>query len=275
MESFYGHCKALYVKAGATVKAGQRIAAVGTTGASTGNHLHFGMHRNGSSVNPLSYVSAKDTTANYTGSSTSTSAENRVRAKFTAYYPADNAMEGGFYDAQGNLLDPSKRTMAAPKSVPFGTQVTIIGTGTSRDGTTYTVNDRGGAITVENGVYHFDILMRTAAECNSWGVKYGYAILGGTGAADTGSGTGAAATEKKEITTVVVQSVTGLSAVQKNQLLDLPPHLTNGMELRIQNDKIYVPCVAGEVKLERSRKGEPAKTDVYRDEGCNFELSGG
>lgn len=131
LESFYGHCKALYVKSGATVKAGQRIAAVGTTGASTGNHLHFGMHRNGSSVNPLSYVSAKDTTANYTGSSTSTSAENRVRAKFTAYYPADNAMEGGFYDAQGNLLDPSKRTMAAPKSVPFGTQVTIIGTGTS------------------------------------------------------------------------------------------------------------------------------------------------
>lgn len=275
LESFYGHCKALYVKAGATVKAGQRIAAVGTTGASTGNHLHFGMHRNGSSVNPLSYVSAKDTTANYTGSSTSTSTENRVRAKFTAYYPADNAMEGGFYDAQGNLLDPSKRTMAAPKSVPFGTQVTIIGTGTSRDGTTYTVNDRGGAITVENGVYHFDILMGTAAECNSWGVKYGYAILGGTGAAGTGGGGGTttAETEKKEITTVVVQSVTGLSAVQKNQLLDLPPHLTNGMELRIQNDKIYVPCVAGEVKLERSRKGEPAKLTftVMKDAILNFQ----
>ena len=50
--SFYAHCKALYVSKGSKVSAGQKIAAVGTTGSSTGNHLHFGMHKNGSSVNP-------------------------------------------------------------------------------------------------------------------------------------------------------------------------------------------------------------------------------
>ncbi len=102
-----------------------------------------------------------------------------VKAMFTAYYPADNALEGGFYDAMGNRLDPSKRTIAAPKSVPFGTKVTIKDTGTSRDGQTYTVTDRGGAITIKNGVYHFDILMGSNSECNNWGVRYGTAIIGG------------------------------------------------------------------------------------------------
>ena len=102
-----------------------------------------------------------------------------VKALFTAYYPAANALEGGFLDAQGNRLDPSKKTCAAPPSVAFGTKVTVQGTGTSLDGVTYTVNDRGGAIQIENGVYHFDLLMRTNAECNSWGRKTGTAILGG------------------------------------------------------------------------------------------------
>ena len=39
--SFYGHASALYVRQGAKVTAGQKIAAVGTTGSSTGCHLHF------------------------------------------------------------------------------------------------------------------------------------------------------------------------------------------------------------------------------------------
>lgn len=71
-------------------------------------------------------------------------------------------------------------TRWSPPSVAFGTKVTVQGTGTSLDGETYTVNDRGGAIQIENGVYHFDLLMRTNAECNSWGRKTGTAILGGT-----------------------------------------------------------------------------------------------
>ena len=60
--SFYGHCfETVCFQQGAKVTAGQKIAAVGTTGNSTGCHLHFGMHLNGSSVNPLNYVSSKDT----------------------------------------------------------------------------------------------------------------------------------------------------------------------------------------------------------------------
>lgn len=186
--SFYGHASALYVKQGAKVTAGQKIAAVGTTGSSTGCHLHFGMHKNGSSVNPLNYVSSGDTLAKYSGAKSGGTATNTVKALFTAYYPANNAMEGGFLDALGNRLDPSKHTCAAPPSVPFGTKITVQGTGTALDGVTYTVNDRGGMIQIEGGVYHFDLLMSSNAECNRWGKKYGKAVIGGS-SGSTSSGT--------------------------------------------------------------------------------------
>ncbi|MGO0985940.1 C40 family peptidase [Clostridioides difficile] len=103
---------------------------------------------------------------------------NEVKALFTAYYPANNSMEGGLYDAQGNRLDPKKNTCAAPKSIKFGTKIQIKGTGTSRDGKVYTVTDRGGAINIKDGVYHFDILMASNKECNAWGKKNGKAVIG-------------------------------------------------------------------------------------------------
>lgn len=106
----------------------------------------------------------------------------KVKALFTAYYPANTKMEGGFYDSLGNRLDPSKNTCAAPKSIPFHTKIQPSGTGSFIDGKTYTVTDRGGKINVVNGVYHIDILMSSASECNKFGKKYGYLIIGdGTG----------------------------------------------------------------------------------------------
>ena len=56
LSTVYMHCSALYVSAGQTVSAGQAIAAVGSSGYSTGNHLHFGVIKNGSYVNPTAYV---------------------------------------------------------------------------------------------------------------------------------------------------------------------------------------------------------------------------
>ena len=50
------HCSATYVSAGQSVSAGQNIAAVGTTGYSTGPHLHFEVWVNGTPVDPRLYL---------------------------------------------------------------------------------------------------------------------------------------------------------------------------------------------------------------------------
>ena len=54
--TYYGHCSKLYVSKGQKVSAGSGIAAVGSTGHSTGNHLHFEVVKNGTKLNPQNYL---------------------------------------------------------------------------------------------------------------------------------------------------------------------------------------------------------------------------
>lgn len=56
LSTLYAHCSSLAVGAGQSVSKGQTIAYVGSTGNSTGPHLHFEVRINGSRVNPSGYI---------------------------------------------------------------------------------------------------------------------------------------------------------------------------------------------------------------------------
>ena len=56
IETWYGHCQKLMAVSGDFVERGQQVALVGSTGRSTGNHLHFGIVINGEEVDPENFL---------------------------------------------------------------------------------------------------------------------------------------------------------------------------------------------------------------------------
>lgn len=56
LQTFYGHSSGFFVAKGQRVHRGQRIAAVGSTGRSTGPHVHYEIHANGTPIDPMYYL---------------------------------------------------------------------------------------------------------------------------------------------------------------------------------------------------------------------------
>jgi len=58
IETYYAHLNSIDVRVGQRVSRGQKIGGMGTTGASTGVHLHYEVRVNGRAVNPITYIRA-------------------------------------------------------------------------------------------------------------------------------------------------------------------------------------------------------------------------
>ncbi|MFW5770399.1 MAG: M23 family metallopeptidase, partial [Spirochaetota bacterium] len=55
-ESLYGHCSKILVEKGDKVETSTIIGRIGSTGRSTGPHLHFTLYHHGKVINPLLFV---------------------------------------------------------------------------------------------------------------------------------------------------------------------------------------------------------------------------
>lgn len=55
-ETYYGHLRSISVSTGQRLEQGSKIGVMGSTGRSTGTHLHFEIRKNGTAVNPMKYL---------------------------------------------------------------------------------------------------------------------------------------------------------------------------------------------------------------------------
>jgi murein DD-endopeptidase MepM/ murein hydrolase activator NlpD len=55
-ETLYGHLSRITVKVGEEVTVGQKIGEIGSTGRSTGTHLHYEVRKNGKAINPINFL---------------------------------------------------------------------------------------------------------------------------------------------------------------------------------------------------------------------------
>ena len=56
LQTYYGHTSTFYVTKGQKIHRGQRLAAVGNTGRSTGPHVHYEIHAHGTPIDPMYYL---------------------------------------------------------------------------------------------------------------------------------------------------------------------------------------------------------------------------
>lgn len=108
--SYYGHCSKLLVHAGDTVTQGQVIAAVGSTGRSTGPHCHFELRYGGSPIDPLLYLPGTN------NAPARTQVEDEEEPEEEEPEEGENPEEG----ETPNPVDPAQPEDPEPVLPPFG-----------------------------------------------------------------------------------------------------------------------------------------------------------
>ncbi|MEG1779498.1 MAG: peptidoglycan DD-metalloendopeptidase family protein, partial [Oscillospiraceae bacterium] len=168
----YAHMSRMAVKAGQVVNQGTVLGYVGTTGASTGNHLHFGIYINGSPVNPQSYIgkdSGLGTGGSAGGGTGGTGGTLSGTYKATFYCPGSccNGKWAGV-TASGKKPTPGRTIAVDPKKIKLGTKIRLefLDGRLSKYNGSYYAEDTGGDI---KGL-RIDVLTKTHAECNVAGV---------------------------------------------------------------------------------------------------------
>jgi len=111
LSTLYAHASKLAVKVGDIVKRGQKVAEVGTTGRSTGPHLHFEVHVKGQPQNPAKFLAQQKGNSPLAGLGAATPAAKpaarRAEAPTSTVKPAAKPVPGG---------DDSQRAPAQPTS---------------------------------------------------------------------------------------------------------------------------------------------------------------
>jgi murein DD-endopeptidase MepM/ murein hydrolase activator NlpD len=115
----YGHMQdgSLTVSAGQSVKQGQQVGAVGSTGTSTGNHLHFQLEQNGTPIDPMPYLNGSSSSAS---SSSKTSSKKNSKQSSGSQATAGSSSGAGYLGFSQDLLGLIQSPPSGVNQFSFG-----------------------------------------------------------------------------------------------------------------------------------------------------------
>jgi murein DD-endopeptidase MepM/ murein hydrolase activator NlpD len=118
LTTLYAHASKLVVKVGDIVKRGQKVAEVGTTGRSTGPHLHFEVHVKGQPQNPSKFLAAQKGNSPLAGLGAATPAPKPVARRSEASAAATRALAVEAAENQAARLQPVQPSRQDAPSTP-------------------------------------------------------------------------------------------------------------------------------------------------------------